>query len=131
MIDIYSGNIIIDGSYILHPHLSFKEFSLGNYFNNQNEKRLFNLNGLHQIQDKLFYVSLFFKESQLKQIHLVVHDDNITNPIDEPNRKIIHDSLLAKLGVIISGDFAWGRIASDYDKRSNISSIIVTYNEHF
>jgi hypothetical protein len=69
------------------------------------QNRLFNLKELHRIEDRLFYVSLYFKDSLLKQIHLMVHDDNITDPIDETKRKIIHDRLLNKIGINVSKIF--------------------------
>jgi hypothetical protein len=35
----------------------------------------------------------------------MVHDDNITDPIDETKRKIIHDRLLNKIGINVSKIF--------------------------
>lgn len=46
---------------------------------------------------------------------------------DEPKRKALHDDILKKLGIIEHRKYDWGMISSDYDARSNISSINVTY----
>lgn len=46
---------------------------------------------------------------------------------DESKRKVLHDNILKELGIIEHNKYDWGAISSDYDARSNISSINVTY----
>ena len=46
---------------------------------------------------------------------------------DEDKRKILHDNILNKLGINQQMEYSLGKISSDYDARSNISSIDIVY----
>ena len=46
---------------------------------------------------------------------------------DEDKRKILYDNILNKLGINQQMEYSWGKISSDYDARSNISSIDIVY----
>ncbi|MBP2659559.1 MAG: hypothetical protein H6Q69_2591 [Firmicutes bacterium] len=47
--------------------------------NRQNPERVFANDGLHKIGERFFYVSLYFKENMLEQIHLLVEDNSMKN----------------------------------------------------
>ena len=42
-------------------------------------------------------------------------------------RKILHDDILNELGINQQMEYSWGKISSDYDARSNVSSIDIMY----
>ena len=46
---------------------------------------------------------------------------------DEDKRKILHDDILNELGIDHQMEYSWGKISSDYDARSNVSSIDIMY----
>ena len=47
---------------------------------------------------------------------------------DENEGKEVHDKILKENGLAEKEEFSWGKIISDYDVRSNISSINIIYN---
>ena len=47
--------------------------------------------------------------------------------VDEDKRKILHDDILNELGINQQMEYSWGKISSDYDARSNVSSIDIMY----
>ena len=46
---------------------------------------------------------------------------------EEKNRKGIHDSILQENGIEDGKENKWGKVVSEYDARSNISSINIYY----
>ena len=46
---------------------------------------------------------------------------------DEYKRKKLHDDILRELGINQKKEYTWGEISSDYDVRSNVSSIDIMY----
>ena len=46
---------------------------------------------------------------------------------DEKKRKELHDTILSELGLNSHMKYNWGEISSDFDARSNISSINIIY----
>lgn len=47
---------------------------------------------------------------------------------NEIDRKTIHDKILSENGIQNNVSYNWGKIISEYDPRSNISSIDIFYN---
>lgn len=45
----------------------------------------------------------------------------------EVERKLLHDSILRELGIDTHQKYRWGEVYSDYDPKSNISSINILY----
>lgn len=43
------------------------------------------------------------------------------------DRKKIHDKILTEMGLLQGEKYQWGKIVSEYDVRSNISSINIYY----
>ena len=126
MINLLDGNITIDSNYILSSKLTFDEFKLSNYYDNQNKKKMFYLKGTYKIDANFFHVSLYFENEFLKNIHLILEDDTI-NEYEELKRKEKHDILLNKDNVDEGNEYNWGSIVSVYDRRSNTSLIVLTY----
>ena len=46
---------------------------------------------------------------------------------NERDRKKIHDKILTEMGLLQGEKYQWGKIVSEYDVRSNISSINIYY----
>ena len=49
---------------------------------------------------------------------------------NEKERKLLHDEILHKLGIDSNSRYVWGKILSEYDARSNLSSINIIYKEN-
>ena len=45
----------------------------------------------------------------------------------EPKRKEVHDKILQDIGINQKKEFEWGKISSEYEVKSNISSINIIY----
>lgn len=127
-INLKNGEIKFDDEYILNSKLSINEFKKSKYYENQNEDMIIDIDGLQRIDGILFYVSLIFEEGYLNKIFLTLKDKSINSFEDEPKRKILHDGLLKSMGIEEKGEFSWGRIISNYDRKGGGSDIIITYN---
>jgi hypothetical protein len=128
MINLIDGSIVMDNKFILSHMLTFNDFKLSNYYNNQNEIRMIYLDGLQKIKDNNFYMSLYFKNGFLKQIQIMIEDKNITQA-NESMRKKLHDELLSNFNISTDKNYDWGVITSEYDRKSNSSDIVITYND--
>lgn len=128
MINLIDGSIVMDNKFILSHKLSFDEFKRSNYYNNENEIRMIYLDGMHKIEDNYFYISLYFKNGFLKQVQGMINNKDITEA-NEGMRKKLHDELLRKFNISTDKDYDWGVITSEYDRKSNSSDIIITYND--
>ncbi len=105
--------------------MTFEDFRQTNYFSNQDSKRVFYLRNL-KIFNETFIISLFFKEEILHSVSLIIDDSSIV-PEQEVQRKIRHDTILTMFNIEIDSIYEWGQIESNYNSRSNISSIDITY----
>jgi len=128
MINFDNGCIELDTEFDLIPNSEFEKFKKSKYYSNQNEKYIVEIEGLHRICGKEFFVSLVFQNSKLKQVCLMMSSSQILDFADELNRKIIHDKFLAEIRMSDNNNFEWGNIVSEFDRKSCISSIIFSYN---
>jgi hypothetical protein len=127
MININNGVVKIENNLVLSSKYSFDEFKRSNYYNNQSEERIIQLGAIQNNESNNIYTSLFFQEGNLKQIFLMLDDPNIQSIDDEPKRKLIHDNYLASIGLKETNKLSWGEIISDFDERSFICHIIISY----
>jgi hypothetical protein len=126
MINVQDGSIILDNKYRLSPQYTFSEFiNTKLYKKHHNEDRMINLEGRYSIGNRYYFVSLLFQLGKLKVVQMMVDDESINEQTEE-KRKKIHDQLLE--GNNIKNKYIWGSVISDYDKRSNSSDIIITYD---
>ncbi|HEM3704684.1 TPA: hypothetical protein U1C94_000985 [Streptococcus suis] len=125
MIDKNIGAVMLEEGLCLFRGMTFEDFRQTNYFSNQDSKRVFYLRNL-KIFNETFIISLFFKEEILHSVSLIIDDSSIV-PEQEVQRKIRHDTILTMFNIEIDSIYEWGQIESNYNSRSNISSIDITY----
>jgi hypothetical protein len=139
MIDLKTGEIIINSDLILSPKLSLEEFKKTRYYTGQDEKMYMSIGGPHKINGRDFYISLYFKDSFLKEVSLAMDSPLIKEWNNEPKRKEIHDEYLRSKGIELKrtrdgeyykedvAEFDWGEIASTFEAKGYTSSILIIY----
>ena len=126
MDDIRYGVISISDELTIHPHFSFVDFKHTKFYKNQDGIKIIYLDGKQIINGRKYIVSLFFRGGNIYMVSLICCDQEFSE-IDEKKRKILHDNILRELGIRPQERYSWGRISSDYDSRSNLSSINILY----
>lgn len=126
MIDIKSGILKIGEDLVFSPKFTYRDFMKTPYFNGQDSKRVIYLEDRKTIDDKSYLISFFFRNEQLYMVSLINCDEDIS-PRDELMRKKLHDNILQKYGIENGKEYVWGRVESNYDARSNESSIDIFY----
>lgn len=124
--DFENGIIIVDGEPFCTGY-SFEKFKKSPFYENQDGIKVIYLDGQKEIQGRKYIVSLFFKNYIIYMISLICCDVNFT-PETEKERKKVHDQILNEYLINNEKEFAWGKVISEYDSRSNISSINILYN---
>lgn len=129
MIDLQTGNIMIYPDLILHSNLTFLEFKKTSFYNKQNPNKIIYLVEPQIIDDKKYIVSLFFRDGKIYSFSLLNIDFDFTVET-EKERKQIHDKILLSYQIVSGKKYSWGMIESEYDSRSNISSINIFYHNY-
>lgn len=124
--DFENGILRIEGESFC-PGYSFEMFRHSAFFNNQDGIRIIYLDGVKQIEGKKFIISLFFRDYVIYMISLICCDKDFT-PETEKERKVLHDKILSEHCIMNEKEFPWGKVTSEYDDRSNLSSINLIYN---
>lgn len=125
MIDISNGRITISDELKIFPGFSFEQFKHTRFYKNQDGIKIIYLEGIQNIDKRNYIVGLFFRNGKIYMVSLICCDKEFSEK-DENKRKILHDDILYELG-IVQKRYTWGKIASNYDVRSNISSIDIIY----
>lgn len=128
MIDTSNGELKINNELIVHPNYQFDDFKKTKYYTGQDGIRIIYLEQVQKIDNRNFYVSLFFRENKLYSVSLINYDQGISEP-NEIDRKVIHDQILEENNIENNVDYDWGKVISEYDPRSNISSIDIFYTQ--
>lgn len=126
MKDINNGFITISDELTIFPNFSFEQFKCTKFYKNQDGVRIIYLDEQQIIEHKKYIVSLFFRNSKIYMVSLICCDKKFSEK-DEDKRKILHDNILNELGIKGQKEYSWGKISSDYDARSNVSSINIMY----
>jgi hypothetical protein len=106
--------------------LGFKKTS---FYDNQNPNKIIYLVEPQIIDDKKYIVSLFFRDGKIYSFSLLNIDFDFTVET-EKERKQIHDKILLSYQIVSGKKYSWGMIESEYDSRSNISSINIFYHNY-
>ena len=125
MINIKNGSIQLSDGTILDGSFSFGNFQTTKYYDNQDETRVITLSPTQKIGEEEFVITIRFKNGRLNYISLISTTLDFSEK-DEPLRKEHHDKILQNWHVDC-GEYNWGRLESEYDKRGNISSINIYY----
>jgi len=123
---ICDGFILISDKLTIYPDFSFQQFKHTKFYNNQDGIKMIYLDGQQIIDDRKYIVSLFFRNEKIYMVSLICCDKEFSEN-DEKKRKILHDNILNDLGIRPPEIYSWGKISSDYDARSNLSSINIIY----
>ncbi|MBD5452851.1 MAG: hypothetical protein HDR30_00795 [Lachnospiraceae bacterium] len=123
---IDAGLVRISEDLTISPGYSFEEFKSTKFYKKQDGIKIIYLDEQQMIEKHQYIVSLFFRTGKIYMVSLICCDKDYSES-DEYKRKALHDNILKELGIIEKRKFDWGMISSDYDARSNISSINVTY----
>ncbi|EEQ0195376.1 hypothetical protein HBF50_003103 [Listeria monocytogenes] len=127
MLNTVNGELKINDELIVHLEYQFDEFKNTEYYDGQDGIKIIYLEKIQKIDTYHYFVNLFFKEKQLYSVSLINCDQNISES-NEIDRKTIHDKILSENGIQNNVSYNWGKIISEYDPRSNISSIDIFYN---
>lgn len=126
MIDIESGVIRLTDELVIFPNYSYEQFRKTKFYNNQDGIRVIYLEEMQLIDNRSYMVSLFFKDYKIYIVSLICCDKDFSS-MEEEKRKRFHDSILEEYDIGQKRKFSWGEITSNYDARSNISSIDIVY----
>ena len=126
MLDICNGFLKISDELTIFPGFSFEQFKNTRFYKNQDGLRIFYLDEQQIIDNRKYIVSLFFRNGKIYMVSLICCHKEFSEK-DEDKRKILHDDILNELGINQQMEYSWGKISSDYDARSNVSSIDIMY----
>ena len=120
------GKFIIDGEEF-YPGYTFEDFKKTHFYNNQDGIRIIKLENMVYIEEHQYIVNLMFENFNLYMIQLYCVDD-ITLTSEEIIK--VHNKILEGYGLSEENQFEWGSIKSSYDPRSDVSSIVIIYNDY-
>ena len=126
MLDISNGFLKISDELTIFSGFSFEQFKHTRFHKNQDGVRIIYLDEQQVIDNRKYIVSLFFRNGKIYMVSLICCDKEFSEK-DEDKRKILHDDILNELGINQQMEYSWGKISSDYDVRSNVSSINIMY----
>lgn len=126
MLDISKGFFKISDELTIFPGFSFEQFKHTRFYKNQDGLRIIYLDEQQIIDNRKYIVSLFFRNGKIYMVSLICCDKEFSEK-DEDKRKILHDDIFNELGINQQMEYSWGEISSDYDARSNVSSIDIMY----
>ena len=126
MIDKSNGNIKISNELTIFPGFSFEQFKHTKFYDNQDGVRIIYLKEHQIIEGREYIVSLFFRDKKIYMVSLICCDEEFSEN-NEEKRKELHDTILNESGLNSHMKYNWGEISSDFDARSNISSINIIY----
>ncbi len=125
--DIRDGFVSISDELTIYPGFSFEQFKRTKFYKGQDGIKIIYLDGQQSIDDRKYIVSLFFRNGTIYIVSLICCDREFSEN-NEKERKKFHDDILNKLGIRPQARYSWGKITSDYDAKSNLSSINVVYD---
>lgn len=127
MFNLNSGIVKIAGDLLIGPGYTFTEFKRTQYYKGQDGVRIIYLKKPQIIMHRSYIVSLFFRNNIIYMISLICVDIELSET-EEKQRKRLHDEILKNQKINPEVGYDWGKITSEYDSRSNISSINIYYN---
>ena len=126
MLDTGNGFFKISDELTIFRGFSFEQFKNTKFYKNQDGVRSFYLDEQQIIDNRKYIVSLFFRNGKIYMVSLICCEKEFSEK-EEDKRKILHDDILNELGINHQKKYSWGKISSDYDARSNVSSIDIMY----
>ncbi len=124
---LQSGYFALSPDLIIDKEYTFDQFRKTKYFTDQDPIRVFWLENPFLLRNYNFLVSFFFRDNKIYMLSLVCVDREY-DMAQEEERKKYHDKILEEWEVETEYKYPWGMIESNYDKRSNISSIDIVFD---
>ena len=119
------GKFIIEGEEF-YPGYTFEDFKKTHFYKNQDGILKIQLENMLYIEKHKYIVNIMFWNYNLYMIELYCADD-ITLTSEEMLK--VHNKILEEYGLSEINKFKWGSIESIYDRKSDISSIAIIYNQ--
>ena len=126
MIDVTNGEVSTREGLVIGPNYLFDKFKTTKFYNGQDGVRIIYLDEHQTIYGRQFIMSLFFRDGIIYMVSLICCDEEFSES-NERDRRKIHDKILTEMGLLQGEKYQWGKIVSEYDVRSNISSINIYY----
>lgn len=127
MFDTQTGTIVLSQDLIIDGQYTYDCFVKTKYFSHQDPAQLIWIDTPFTLGGHAFLAGLIFRNKCIYMVSLLCIDKEYAM-VDEPKRKHLHDFILEEQGINTHAEYAWGRIESNYDSRSNISSIDIRYS---
>ena len=127
MLDKNNGILKINDILSFYPGFRFEDFKETRYYNGQDGVKVIYLDEKQIIDGKQYIVNFFFNNNRIYVVSLINCDEDILES-DEPKRKIVHDEILEKSKIESGYQYPWGKVLSEFDARSNLSSINIYYD---
>jgi len=128
MIDVRSGTLKINDALSFYLGFLFDDFKKTKYYNRQDGIRVIYLDEKQIVDGNKYIVNFFFRNNKIYVVSLINCDEDILES-EESKRKNIHDEILKKNNIENGYEYPWGKVISEFDARSNISSINIYYNQ--
>lgn len=120
--------ILTVGQETFSPDYTFEDFQRSAFYEGQSASSAIELTGSHDIAGNRFLISLIFDDQRLHMIVLGCIDEEI--PRDhEMDRKVLHDEILKKHGIVPGKKYGRFTIESNYFPKENAAVILITYLE--
>jgi len=126
MVNKDTGEVRVNKELVLSPLFTFEDFKKTSFFNGHDGIKAIQLKEKQTIDNRDYFVSFFFRDSKLYAITLMLAEMAISED-DELLRKSLHDEILKNDGIKNGKDYCWGKVVSEYDRRSNSSEIVIIY----
>lgn len=132
MIDVKTGKVCLeDVSYSFEAGLTVDRFKQSALYDGGDVEHGYLLKEMHEIYNKMFFVSLYFLSGFLNSIHLS-EDTPGESWIDwsldiEMKKKKNHDEWLESMLGLPPYDYQWGHIVSVFDRKGGESIIVIRY----
>ncbi len=123
---IRDGFLSISDQLTIYPGFSFEQFKHTKFYKNQDGIKMIDLDGPQMIGGRNYIVSLFFRHGKIYMVSFLCCEKEFSEN-EEKKRKILHDDILNEFGIRPQERYRWGKISSEYDARSNLSSINILY----
>lgn len=132
MIDKLTGSITLnDGKIVLSSNLSKEKFEKSKLYSGGKLEPSYSLKSPQEINNKSFFVTLFFSNGNLKKMYLTEATKSTGwgdwSKEKELKKKQRHDEWLNSLFGGGPYSYPWGEIKSLYDKKGGVSLIIINY----
>jgi len=127
MINKKTGVIKIGDNLEISPTYKFDDYKKTPYYRDEDGIKEIILSKEQIIEGRHYFVSLIFRNQLIYSVSLI-NSDKIFSEKEEPKRKEVHDEILQRCGITQNHEYKWGKILSEYDSRSNMSSISIYYN---